>query len=214
MEWEYSKAPDRRDVMDMIAPINVADRLSFAVRIERLGEELANEVLLEALAAVYQVETLRQKIRRIDSRIRQLAKSQKPDAAYELMLIRGERLALQHRGIPLRDALRRPRFGKYFPRTRHNLFRKMARFVVQNAPQTSNLKQNSAATVDFLQNLSQSSHFCSTLCSPGQNPVISSPSTPASLLQSTQSQAEIDISASFWQDKMTTLQNFIAESKI
>ena len=103
MEWEYSKAPDWRNVIDMIAPINVADRLSFAVRIERLGEGLANEVLLEALAAVY---------------------------------------------------------------------------------------------------------------SPGQNPVLSSSITPASLLQSTQSQAEIDISASFWQDKMTTLQNFIAESKI
>ena len=214
MEWEYPKASERRDVMDMITPINVADWVPFAVRIVRLGEELASEVLNEALAAVYQVETLRQEIRRIDSRIRQLVKSQKPDAACELMLIRGERLALQHRGIPLRDALLRPRFGRYFPRTRHNLFRKMSRFVVQNAPQTSNPKQNSAATVDFLQNLPQSNHFCSTLCSPGYNLAISSSITPVSLSQSTQSQAEVDISASFWQDKMTTLQNFIVESKI
>ena len=204
MEWEYPKAPDWRDVMDMITPINVADWIPFALRIVRLGEEVASEVLNEALAAVYQVDVLQREMRRIDSRIRQLAKSRKPDAACELMLIRGERLALQHRGIPLRDALRRPRFGNYFPRTRHNLFRKMVRFVVQSAPQTSNSKQN----------LPQSSDFGSTLCSPGHNPVISSSSTLTSLLQSTQSQAEMDISVSFWQDKMTTLQNFIAEGKI
>lgn len=250
MEWRYPKACGRAGAMGERFPINDLDLPVFLSRAEKLNEDEISDVLLEALAAVYQVEALQRELRVVDRAIRLLEKSRishyvgvnrftrtalnettalgnnpflesdsrlnnkfrsnnKPfmvgglDANVVLERLRDHRLGLRCLAIPLREALRRPAFTRYLPRTRHNLYRRTVRIFNKNEPEPA----------VFLQKTARIDKIRSALCAPG---VISDATVigiAASSLQWNQTQTKIEFAASFWDDKPTTLQEFITKGK-
>lgn len=214
MEWRCPRSVSGDESACGGLPVNGVDLLLFFARSERLGEELADEILMEVLAAVYQVEVLQRELRQVDRAIRLLRKSRKPVDGSLLLELREKRLGLQCRGVSLREALRRPRFGKYFPRTRHNLYRKMVRFAVKSEPGVKDSTQTSTGTTDFLQKPPRTAKLGSALCEPGDVSATLVRRTPATSVQLTQSQTTGDPFAAFWRDRTTELQEFISKGKI
>lgn len=207
MEWRCPKPYGGGSLTGTVLPLNRQDQWQFMLRIEQLGEEMAGEILLEALAAVYQVESLIRKAREIDRALRRIGKSGKalsPTVLEELLSLQEQWSALQCEGKILRDGLRKPRFGKHLPRTKRSILRKMDRQI----------RQKPFAKFDFSPKTPANVHFRSALSGPVQNPPFSVLNDAVSPVQLSQNQAKADFSPSFWEDKMPVLHTFITEGKI
>ena len=214
MEWEYPK-PHGHWVWDItVPPVNFHDLVLFTARKLKTDDNMMDEIFLEMMAASYQVQTVQQQIRHLNETIRGIERSKKPCDMSELRQLYIERQALQYRAAALREALRRPRFGKLFPRTRHNICRQMARLATKTWPQPQNLTKNEGGAVDFTQKTSCSDHFLKALCPPGSVSENSVSGSAAFSVQFNQCEVKVDISASFWDGKLTNFQEFIAKGKI
>ena len=179
-------------------------RFAGLARAAQLDDEVAENIVLEALAAVYLVESLVKEARSLKNRIRRLGKSRDPLDQLDAMMLQGKWGELIGRGISLKGSLRRSGFGKHLPRTKSSISRKLSRTIGQKSP----------ATDAFLPKYSANDHFQESLDGPGSKAVDAAVASSAALLKSNENPVKIDISASFWDDKMTVLQKFITEGKI
>lgn len=214
MEWQSPKLRDREWIMTIRLPLHQVDCLWFCTKFYKLGEETAGEILLEALAAVYQAETLQREFHKVDKTIRRLASSSATEDFLELLHLKEEWFALKSHAAALREALRRPRFGRHFPRTRHNLSRRMLRLAEKKNPLAENSMQIEAADAIFPQKAPRSDVFSQLLCAPGGVSEKTTFGSTASSVQFNQRQANVDLSASFWDDKMTILEKIITKGEI